>query len=225
MEVPQRQPTGFVVADVFKKLLLRDVLDGITVVHEVLVGNASYKKAEEWLQFVARCFIEQNLGYRLDEQCVVHFFVDQEFERNRFATLACFGDPELMNAQHCYEQAYAYMDATPVDTKGACRSMFESIEVLTKQIVKTKNLNAYIVKNDLSQLAQQHLATDEIEVEVLEQMFNGVAEWVNSLHKYRHGQALEAPVAPSEDMAVYVLSSGSAFLRMLLTLREKIKAG
>ena len=46
-------------------------------------------------------------------------------------------------------------------------------------------------------------------------MSNSLADWVDALHNYRHGQGVPEPVAPSEELAVYVLSSGAAFARQL----------
>ncbi|SBO11731.1 hypothetical protein VME0621_03867 [Vibrio mediterranei] len=101
--------------------------------------------------------------------------------------------------------------------------MFEAIEILTKQLVKTNNLNKYILENDLKDLAIQTLAPDDVQNKVISGMFDSVALWVNALHNYRHGQAEEDPVAPSEELAVYVLSSGSAFLRLLLEVWKVAK--
>jgi hypothetical protein len=50
---------------------------------------------------------------------------------------------------------------------------------------------------------------------------DGLAKWVNSLHIYRHGQGTEEPVAPPLGFAIYVVSSGSAWLRFLLQIHSE----
>ena len=53
-------------------------------------------------------------------------------------------------------------------------------------------------------------------------LFDGFADWVDALHNYRHGQPSKQPVAPSEEVAIYVLSSGSAFLRWLIGINNDL---
>src|SRR4030095_1592380 len=105
--------------------------------------------SDKWKQFVARVLIEENLGYRLDPKCGVHYFVDEEFERNRVSTLGGLDDPKYTGVRDAYEAAYRHMDSDPPDSKAAVRSMFESLEILVRQMVPTKNLNRWIVENTL----------------------------------------------------------------------------
>jgi hypothetical protein len=49
----------------------------------------------------------------------------------------------------------------------------------------------------------------------LEDTFAELGSWVEAAHHYRHGQGEHEPVAPSEDTAVLILSTGSAYLRFL----------
>jgi hypothetical protein len=53
-------------------------------------------------------------------------------------------------------------------------------------------------------------------------MFDGFGKWVDALHHYRHGQASYEPVAPSEALAVYVINSGSGFVRLLSECYQRI---
>jgi hypothetical protein len=122
-----------------------------------------------------------------------------------------------------YEAAYRYMDSDPSDTKAAVRSMFESVEILVRQMVpQAKNLHKKLVENELKQQCLKLYATEPTAANVASQLFDGFADWVNGLHNYRHGQPSEQPVAPSEEVAVYVLSSGSAFLRWLIGMNAEL---
>jgi len=55
-------------------------------------------------------------------------------------------------------------------------------------------------------------------------MFDSFALWVNGIHLYRHGQDDAQPVRPPIDLAIYIMSSGSSFLRWLIELNEKLIA-
>lgn len=221
IEIPYLQNVGFMVSEVFKKNELRDVLDSITIIYQHLHTNRWPTLANSWKVFVARCLKEENVGYQLDAECGVHYFVDEEFERNRFSTLTALNEPELRGVKAAYEDAYRHLDNVPPDTKASARSIFEAIEILVKQLVQTKNLNRWVLENTLKTMALDVLTTDDTERAVINDMFDGFGLWVNGMHNYRHGQPEHQPVAPSEDLVVYMLSSGSSFLRLLLEIRKK----
>jgi len=213
---------SYSVSDFFKKNEFRDILDSITLIYRAVLASGSKQSAEHWKQFVEKAMKEENLGYRLDTKCGVHYLVDEEFERNRFSTLSILDDPKYNAVRAAYEDSYRYMDNYPIDTKAAVRSIFESIEILVKQMVETKNLNRWIVENTLKEKCIKLFDSDPIATKVVTEMFSGFAHWVDGLHNYRHGQAEEEPVSPSEDFTVYALSSGSAFLRWLIGINNQL---
>lgn len=211
--------SSYYMNDFFRENELRDVLDSITLIYKTVFSD---RKKEAWKKFVTRVFREENLGYRLDSECGVHYFVDEEFERNRFSTLSMLDRTPYSGVRTAYEEAYKYMDNAPIDTKASVRSMFESIEILVKQMVETKNLNKHVVENALKKKCMSMYEVNKTASKVMSVMFDGFALWVDGLHNYRHGQADEEPVAPTEEMAIYVLSSGSAFLRWLVTINNHL---
>lgn len=210
----------YLMSDFFKKNEFRDVLDAITLIFRLLSTSGYTPAAIQWKQFVSRVMKEENLGYQLDDKGGVHYLVDEEFERNRFSTLSVLDNPKYNGVRAAYEDAYRYIDNTPIDTKASVRSMFESIEILVKQMVQTKNLNKWIVENSLKEKCTEPYKNDETALRVVSELFDGFARWVEGLHNYRHGQGSKEPVAPSEDVAIYVLSSGSAFLRWLIGINN-----
>lgn len=222
IEIPYFAGFGFDLAGFFKKNELRDILDSITLVYQALNLKGWPTLAKRWMSFVERCLREENVGYKLDAECGVHYFVDEEFERNRFSTLSVLDSPDLNGVKAAYEDAYRHLDNTPPDTKAAARSIFESLEILTKQLVNTKNLNKWVLENTLKDKALEVLAKDETEKNVISEMFAGFGRWVDGMHNYRHGQPENEPVAPSEELAVYMLSTGSSFLRLLVEIKNKI---
>jgi hypothetical protein len=120
----------------FERNELRDIFDSITLIYQVL-NAAGYKTdAETWKSFVTRVIEEENLGYRLDPKCGVHYFVDEEFERNRISTLLALDDPKYSGVRDAYEAAYRHMDSDPPDSKAAVRSMFGFFRDLNERELK-----------------------------------------------------------------------------------------
>lgn len=223
LEIGANVPTtaySYDVSDFFKKTDLRDLLDSITVIYNTLIGFSHSVKAENWKQFIQRAFSEENMGYRLDTKCGVHYYIDEEFERNRYSTLSALENSRYNAIRDAYDMAYKYLDSDPIDTKGAVRSIFESIEILVKQMVDTKNLNKWIVENTLKEKCIGAYAKDETAKKVISQMFDGFAQWVDAIHNYRHGQADIEPVAPPVNVAIYIISSGTSFLRWLIEINN-----
>lgn len=206
----------WVFANVFKNAELRDVLDAITIVFDVMQEKGWYRPAASWRDFVIRAMHEENVGYRLDEQCVAHFHVDQEFERSRASTLSVLELPLFGAVRASFEDAYRHLDSDPQDTKAACRSIFEAVETMAKLIVPgadrlTRNLCVQKLKEACVGIAPD----DATEREVLANLFTSLGYWVEAMHDYRHGQRSHSPVMPSEELSVLALSAGTAFLRQL----------
>ncbi len=210
----------------FTKNELSNVLDSITIIFRVLTSADQLNRTQSangWKDFVARVFKEENLGYQVDPKGGVHYYVDEEFERNRFSTLSLLNSPEYGGIRAAYEGAYRYMDSTPTDNKAAVRSIFEAIEILVKQMVKTDNLNRWAVENILKQKCLPLFEGDKTSQKVVSGLFDGFALWVDSLHNYRHGQPDDVPIVPTEDVSIYILSSGSAFLRWLIGIDKRLR--
>ncbi len=214
----------------FEQIDVKYVLSSITVVYRTLTQCAKVWKggdrylsplAEGWLVFVARVFKEENMCYRVDEKGGVHYLVDAEFERNHNSTLRCLENPKYAAVKGAFEESYHYLISTPQDTKSAVRAVFEALEILSKLMVETKNLNKWLVENTLKEVALKNYAADEVAQKCVAGMFDGFALWVDTMHNYRHGQGTAEPIAPPLDFTVYALSTGAAFLRWLVDIDAK----
>jgi hypothetical protein len=94
--------------------------------------------------------------------------------------------------------------------------MFETAEVLLKQLFPdARNLNRKIVETRLKALVQGQHGGDSTEQTVWGFLADGFGDWVDAIHNYRHGQAADEPVAPSEELAVFLLSGGCTYVRAL----------
>lgn len=208
---------------VFETGELRDVLDAITIVFRTLMARGVTRYGQLWLSFVARALHEENVGYSVDESGVVHYHVDQEFERNRVSTLAVLQGAFFGAVRACFEDAYRHLDSDPTDTKAAVRSMFEALETLARLCLPgQRNLNRWLAKNALKEKCLAVAGGDQTEQAAVAGFFDAFGEWVEAIHLYRHGQPSIDPVAPSEEAAVFVLSTGSAYLRQIALYASRL---
>jgi hypothetical protein len=174
-----------------------------------------FPKATAWRDFVNRALREENVGYIADSEGGVHFFVDEEFERNRASALACLANPRHAAVRTAFEQSHAYLDSSPPDTKAAVRSSFESLEILARLVdPASKNLNRWMVENKIKPFLLS-AAINDTERTMLDKSMDGFAQLVDGIHLFRHGQGTPDPVAPSLATAVFVVASTAAVLRLL----------
>jgi hypothetical protein len=215
----------------FIKLSRDELLDVITLVWRFLFSKHKQSKrlpsdiwvqvseqADAWRSFVSRALREENVGYVLDEKCGVHYAVDGQFEQQRASLLQSLDVKRYAAVRAAFEDAHRHFSTTPQDLKAAVRSMFESIEILTKLMVKTDRLTAKVVSTDVKALAQAVYGGDAVAQRAIGRAVDGFADWVDGMHYFRHGQSEEEPVAPPLGFAIYVLSSGASFLRWLVSL-------
>ena len=210
----------------FEKFLIsteiRNVLDVITLVWRFYAGEHP-SVARYWLNFVVRALKEESLGYQLDEQCGVHFFVDEAFERNRQSIIPALGQARYAGVLTAFEGAYSALDSEPQDTKQAVRLIFEAIEILVKlmqpRAARLDKLIAEVIRDQAKVL----YGGDETACRVADKMFASLVDWIDGLHFYRHGQGVEEPVAPPLDMAIFAISSGTSYLRWLVEIDARSK--
>lgn len=233
------QETGYVSpgayqhwSQVLKDLKIGQVLNIVTLVWRLyairgarggaLNAEPDRRKAQAWKSFVGRALVEENVGYRLDDDCGAHYLVDAEFEHNRISTIRMLGDARYTAVRTALESAYAYLNPVALDTKAAVRSMFEALEIQARLMVaQTQNLSRSLAQKQLKDLAFAALSTDETARLVLDATFDAFGTWINGLHYYRHGQSTTEPVAPPLELAVHILATGSAYLRLLVDIDRK----
>lgn len=223
---------------------LRDLLDAITVFYKwlqmayevktkkmstfefrALRNSAEHVTPYSWLMFVESTMREENLSYKIDGDGVVQYVVDKEFEYNRAASLESLRHPMFVNSRESVVKAFRYLHLKDRDTKAAVRSMFEAVEILAKQICpKAKLLSYVLAEGALKDVCIAAASGDFTEKKVLEGIFDALGDWVKALHYYRHGQVGDAVVAPSLELAVHVLSVGSAYVRLLAEICLKLEA-
>ena len=206
-------------AKFFETCELRDLLDSITLIFKWHGGSPIAKK---WKLFVERVFKEENVGYRLDDKCGVHYFVDEEFEHSRAITVANLSSqPAVLEA---FEKAHSFLDQDPPDTASAIRAMFEALEILYKHIVDAEGkerLNGFGVNKNLKPLLQKAFTENLTAATAVDHMMDGLCDWIDAGHMYRHGQKVKESSPPPLSYAVMFISQGAGFLRFLLPLAKR----
>ena len=223
VDVPWIANWGPSIPRFFEEAEIRDVLDSITLIWRTLVQLQYSIVAHHWLSFVQRALHEESLGYRLDERAGIHYFVDEEFERNRAATLESLADAKYAAVAAEFEQAHRCLDQEPADTKGAIRAVFDAIEILVKLVVagkKVSRLGATEVDKHLKPLAQRAYANDPTARTAANQLLSSLSNWINSAHQYRHGQKVHEPAPPPLNLAVAMVSLGATYLRWLVEIER-----
>ncbi|MGF6936862.1 hypothetical protein OKW41_006024 [Paraburkholderia sp. UCT70] len=215
--------TGYVSAfacqrwsETLQALTIAQLLDVITLVWRFCQIKRLVSLDSAWIGFVARALSEGNLGYRLDPRCGVHYLVDSEFEHNRVSMLRALESARYAAVRHEFEAAHDYLTASDPDTKAAVKSIFEAMEILTRLMVTTKNLNKYCAQNQLKDLALKAMGTDPATEGVIRATFDALGEWIDGIHLYRHGQSTQTPIAPPLPLAVHIVSMASTYIRLLV---------
>lgn len=221
VDVPYVAYEGYNFRAFFDKAEIRDVLDTITLIWTELDSSGYIDAANEWRQFVQRSINEENLGYRLDKKSGVHYLVDEEFERNRLATVQHLANPRYGAVRVEFESAHEKLSKVPPDTKEAIRAVFEAMEILTKLMFgsrKVRRLTSAVVEKNLKPKVESAYTDDKVALKAANQFLSGLSDWINAAHEYRHGQEVEEPANPPVDLAVAMVSTGAAYLRWLVRL-------
>lgn len=190
-----------------------DVLDAITYIHDALHAGSD---RQHWLQHVEKSFREENMSFTVDRAGGVHPFVDEEFQQNKRSAIAILEAEHLKAVRVAVADAFRHMDGSDPDRKAAIRSIFEAVEILVRQIAPgAPRLNKNVVRDVLTKACLSSFAGHAVEKKVLEALFLSRGYWVDALHDFRHGQPDATPAKPSDALAIYAISSGCAFIRLL----------
>jgi hypothetical protein len=204
----------------WQKSPMPDVLTSVTVAIRYSKAKG-YPWGESFRKAVETAMLDENLGFKIDQEGIVHFAIDADFTHVHIATLVGLNDTRLSDARAAYEASYKYMDGQPPNTLQAVRRAFEAVEIVSRQLAPNhKNLHVKLCKDELKATCVPVLTADGVERRVLEAMFDSMGAWVDGMHFYRHGQPESDP--PTIDTAVFVLTTASAHLRLLARVAVQI---
>jgi hypothetical protein len=215
----------------FMALDLRDVLDSVTVFYQYIVGQQDagdqYDRrhardvAPKWLPEVRRIFAEEQARYSVDDRGGVHLRVDEQFEVTRAATVQGMGAPRYVAALASLEAGYKSLDAVPPDGREAIRDVFGAAENVFKQTFGAQRLAGLLIDQHLRP-AVAALPWNQEALDAGDVMCDALKNWATAAHKYRHEIGRPDPHQPPLDLAVLMVSQGTAFVRLLVLVDQAI---
>lgn len=219
----------FRVQSFFEQSGFFDFADGITIVYDAMVE--AYKKerytsishaAQSWLKFCQDSFIEENLAYSVDRNAVVSPQIDVEFNNLANSTLDGLNDPRFGAVVSEIEASIAKLRNLRPDTKSSVREIFEAFETAAKVVFSDRvpRLNRNIILQVIRPYASK-LADNEPEREAVAKICEGISNWADACHIYRHGQEIDERSPPSFRTAVVLVTSGLNYMRWFVELVSK----
>lgn len=199
---------------------IRDVLDAVTETARVLAAHRRYGigDTQRWLAGADRIFQEENLGYRVGQDGIVHPFVDEEFEVNRTSALEALSEPRFGEARTDFEAAYRHL--RDGNGKEALRMLFPAVEVAAKVLFAGafSRLMPNEVDKHLRPRLEQRYAGNDPAISAGRLLLDGMKDWINAAQPYRHGQKQQEPAEPPMDFVIAHLSVGATYLRWMIEL-------
>jgi len=202
----------------FRDAETRDVLDAVTIIHECFHGG---KLLRFWIDHVTKAFEEENVGYRLGGDGIVHPFVDSEFEANRAAALEGLTGESFGEAKQDFEAAFRHLRNG--EGKQAIRMMFPAVEVAAKVLYPgaISRLMPNEIEKNVAPTLERKYAGNQPAISAGKLMLGAFKDWIAAAQLYRHGQEVSEPADPPQDFVVAFVSAGATFLRWLIELQSQ----
>jgi hypothetical protein len=219
--VPVNVEYGFEWPSFFEKAAIRDFLDAITLMNNFFLSKGMSAYSRNLTAEARRIFSEERLAFEIDDQGVVHPAVDQEFQRNRRATVAGLQDVRYANSLAAFERVSDELACVPPNGKDAWRAVFAAAEGLFRQMFRSApQLNAAAIDAHLAPLAQRVHGQDAVALRATMKLIASFKDWVDASHNFRHEPGGHEQAQPPIDVAVLAVSNGTAFLRWLIALDQ-----
>jgi hypothetical protein len=206
----------------FVKLELKYVLDSVTIFLDHMselerTGEPSHRRHTQihrpaFLREVRQIFAEEGVRYSVDDRGGVHLSVDEQFETSRAATVQAMGSPRYTGALASLEAGYRALDGVPPDGRKAIRDVFGAAENLFKQTFAQQRLSAQFISHHLKP-AVAALPWNPEALAAGDLICDSFCKWVDAAHKYRHEIDRPDPHQPPLDLAILMVSQGTAFVR------------
>jgi hypothetical protein len=202
---------------------LDDALDFITVVFQFFTSRHMINAASDWVRDVRVVLRDENVHYTVDDRGGVHYAVDEEFARNKAATIAALQANRYENALHAFEGGMTALSSIPIDCKGAIRGVFLSAEGLFRLIAPNAPRLGTTELGALEPLIQRLYGQDRAALPSTLKMLSSLKDWVEAAHFYRHEQGAQQVAQPPLHLTVYVVSAGASHIRWLAELDAQLQ--
>ncbi|MCB1331121.1 MAG: hypothetical protein KDK28_17475 [Maritimibacter sp.] len=197
---------------------LRDVLDTVTLVYKVVLGDDHYHKDQgaKYLSEVSRVFEEERVRYNVDKKGGVHLTVDSAFEQTRISSVQALAHQRYEGVRQALEAAHSALDQVPPDGKAALRNTFFANENLFRLAFPTAHqLGKGELNKHLKPAVDKKYSGANPDIHAAQKQFSQYVNWVEGAHFYRHESGTEEPTQPPLEVAIHYFSTGTAWLRWL----------
>lgn len=201
---------------------MRDVLCTVTLVFKYIRRRRD-QDGRSFFTAVRRIFAEEHAAYTIDDEGGVHPFIDSGYQAQIAAVLRGLGaagnsgalgfvqkaDQELMPGGDPREAIRAIFDAA----ENIFKITFEGAIALNKDTIQ-KHLQPHLTKS-VAEPAEQRASS---------KLCASLIDWADACHNYRHAPSAPDPAAPSEVLAVALVSQGLGYVRWLSDLQREAQA-
>ena len=211
----------------YEKCDMVDLLDTPTIIACCLVEltktHTPYKVRHDSLhkQLINetnRIFREENTVYVCDEQGIVHYAPDEEFEKNEASAIKGLESPRYKAAKEHYSNSREFLLNEKFDS--AIREVFLAAESLAKLLSKADKLNAEWCRKDLKKIAIQAFGSNNHAVIMLTQLTEGYSHQIKGYHEFRHAQPTDNNA--SLEIAILAISNFISLIRFLIEIDSAI---
>ena len=201
----------------FQNCELRDFLDSITLIAELLKANYS-SQFSVWVAKISRIFLEENLFYRIDSDGSIHPLVDAEFEQSRLSILESLASSKFVAAHQSLEICFKSLKPDGTGTLDAVRYAFDAAENVFKQQTGASRLGSKSITESLVPRIKSKYSGRAADASKL--LLSAFGKHADGAHSYRHADTDPDPTPPPFEVAVAFVSLSVAFIRFLLDLTE-----
>ncbi len=204
---------------------LRDFLDVVTLIYRLAIQTGRQYRFRGYQESISRIFRECNVGYRLDDQCGVHPFVDAAFENSRANAISGIGGERFSAAREHLEQVELALMIEPPDSRQAIRFVFDAAENIFKMMFGgVTHINKAAIRDNLRPRVEANYTGQPAVKNTMLKLCDGFNNWVEAAHFFRHANGQPEPAQPPQELMVLMISQGYGWVRWLAELDQAIHA-
>ncbi|MFY0619117.1 hypothetical protein [Shimia sp.] len=208
--------------DCFKNARIQKVLSAPSVIYFFLTLNAGRKAylANDFRDNINRIFVEESAAYYADDVCVVHPKPDEAHRLIHLRTIKGLSGGDFEAARGHIAKSDECILQDPPDWENSIYQTFKAAENIFKQLTDDSQLNSAKLDKRFKPIldGKMNEATGR-DKRAANRAYNGLKEWVQAAHEYRHDAGDAAVVQPSEELALVLISEGYGFVRWMASFK------
>ena len=210
--------------DFFDDCQLRDLLDMPSIlalyIKNTNIGESQSRRLATLINNTNYIFREENVHYQVDDNGVVHFSPDEEFEKNRISAFRSLEHPRYEAVLNHFNHANKSLLEQKYDY--AIRDIFYAAESLVKLMTGCDTLSEKVCRGQIKDIATRAFGNNESAKQMVIQVTEGYAHQIKGYHQFRHAQPTDNNSSP--ELAILAVSNFSTLIRFLVDIDQVINA-